>query len=103
MATNHSRGTGKLYDTINNELISTVSYQINEELGRDGNSAKWWGELTFIENVRVSEGNRYLIQLTDNRRGQCSLRRRINKAVISVPPRFFYMLQGTGPLVSAPE
>ncbi|MFH1003736.1 MAG: hypothetical protein V1780_06295 [Chloroflexota bacterium] len=102
MTTNYSRGRGKLYDTMTDELISTVSYTINEDLGRDGKTRKWWGELTFIESVRIAEGNRYRLQLADNRRGQCALRRRTNKAVISVPSRFFYMLQGTGPLTDSP-
>lgn len=98
MAANVTRGNGKIYDTGSEEFISTVNYQIHEELSKDGNPVRWWGELTFIDSVRIQDGDRYLIQLEDDRRGRCSLRRRTNKAIISVPPRFFYMLQGTSPL-----
>ncbi len=98
MVTNFTRGSGKVYDTGSDELISAVNYLVHEELTADGTPVKWWGELTFIDSVRIHDGDRYLLELEDSRKGRCSLRRRINKAVISVPPRFFYFLQGTGPL-----
>ncbi len=98
MATNFTRGNGKIYDIVSEEFISTVNYQIHEELSKDGNPVRWWGELTFTDSVRIQDGDRYLLQLEDDRGGRCFLRRRINKAIISVPPRFFYMLQSTSPL-----
>ena len=98
MATHVKRGKGKLYEANSEKLISTVSYKIHEELTIDGNLEKWWGELTLSDNLRLPDGDRYAIELEDGRKGRCYLKRRINKAVILVPPRYFFLLQGTGPL-----
>jgi len=76
-----------------------VSYQIHEERTTMGGTfKKWWGELTLEDSIRIPDGDKYVIELEDKRKGKCSLRRRVNKAVIMVPPRFFFSLQGTSPL-----
>ncbi len=98
MTTHFTRGEGKLYESRSGELLSSVSYQIHEELIEGGNHKKWSGELTLVENMRIPDGDRYVLELEDRRRGRCSLGRRVNKAVILVPARFFYFIQGTGPL-----
>jgi len=98
MATHVTRGKGNLYEANSEKLISMVSYQIYEELTREGTLKRWWGELTLDDSIRIHDGDRYVIELEDKRKGRCSLKRRINKAVILVPPRYFYLLQGTGPL-----
>ena len=98
MATHVTRGKGKLYEANSERLISTVSYKIHEELTTEGTPGRWWGELTFTDSVRTHAGDRYVIELEDKRKGRCSLKRRINKAVILVPPRYFYLFQGTGTL-----
>jgi len=98
MATHVTRGKGKLYEANSEKLISTVSYKIYEELTIEGTLEKWLGELTLTDSTRIPDGDRYVIELEDERKGRCSLRRRINKAVILVPPRYFYLLQGTGAL-----
>jgi len=102
MATHSNYGKGKLYEVHSEKLISTVSYKIHEELTPEGTLEKWWGELTLTDSTRIHDGDRYAIELQDGRKGRCSLRRRVNRAVISVPPHYIYFLQGTGPL-SAPE
>ena len=72
-------------------------------MGRGGVSRSFkqdkinWG-YNEIRNIRIQNGARYAIELEDKRKGSCSLRRRINKAVILVPPRYYYLLQGAGPL-----
>ena len=99
MAGHTTRGKGKLYDANTEELISMVSYQVYEELNKEGALERWWGELTLTDSVRIHDGDKYIIELDDKRQGRCSLRRRVNKALTLVPPRFFYLLQGTGPLV----
>jgi len=98
MATHVTRGKGKLYEANSEKLISTVSYRMHEEVTIEGNLEKWSGELTLTDNIRIQDGDRYTIELEDKRKGRCSLKRRINKAVILVPPRFFFLIQGTGPL-----
>ncbi len=98
MASKITRGRGKLYETDGKEPISMVSYQLYEEFTPRGALRRWWGELTIENSIQVREGDKYVIELEDKRKGRCSMRRRVNKAVIMVPPRFFYLLQGTGPL-----
>ena len=98
MTTHVTRGKGKLYEVSGEKLVSEVNYQIHEELTTEGKLEKWWGELTLVDNIRIQDGDKYVIELEDKRKGRCLLRRRVNKAVISVPPRFFYWVQNTGPL-----
>ena len=95
MATLVTRGKGNLYETNNDRLISKVSYRIHEERTAEGNLEKWWGEITLTDSHQPPDGDRYMIELDDKRRGRCSLKRRINRAVILVPPRYTYLLQGT--------
>ena len=98
MSTHVSSGKGKLYAGNYEKLISAVSYKIHEELTIEGNLEKWWGEMTLTDSIRPPDGDRYGVELEDGRKGRCSIRRRINRAVILVPPRYVYFLQGSGAL-----
>jgi hypothetical protein len=98
MAAYVTHGVGKLYDVYSEKLISIVNYKIHEELTTTGILERCWGELTLADSINVPDGNRYMIELEDGRKGNCSLRRRVNRAVISVPPRYFYLFQGVGVL-----
>jgi len=99
MAARFTRGEGKLYEAYTEKLVSMVNYKIYEELTVEGTPGKWWGELTLTDSLRIQDGDRYIMELEDKRKGRCSLRRRINKAVILVPSRFFYLIHGTGPIM----
>ena len=85
---------GKLYNMEGEEFIGEVNYRLFHHEA----ATNWWGELTLIDYARLSEGDRYILELEDRRRGRCFLGRRVNKAVILVPARFFYLIQGTGSL-----
>jgi hypothetical protein len=98
MSTCSNRGKGKLYEAYNDEPVAKISYQIHEEFDLGGSLRKWWGELTLAENVEIREGDRYIIELEDKRKGKCRLKRRINKAVVEVPSRHLYLFQGGEPL-----
>ncbi|MFC1979588.1 hypothetical protein ACFLVS_01760 [Chloroflexota bacterium] len=98
MATHATRGKGTLYETHSGKVISMVSYHIHEELTSEGTLEKWWGELTLTDSVKVPDGDKYMIELEDKRKGNCSLKRRINRAVILVPPRYIYLIRGNGPM-----
>jgi len=98
MATNVIRGKGNLYDANSGKLISMVSYRIQEELSIEGTLERWGGELTLTDSVKVPDGDRFMIELEDKRKGRCSLKRRINRAVVLVPPRYVYLFRGTSPL-----
>ena len=84
---------GKLYRLSDNQFVTDVNYQFQNE-----SSTNWWGELTFTDYIRISDGDGYIIELEDKRRGNCRLRKRVNRAVSGVPPRYIYQFTGTGSL-----
>ena len=81
---------GKLYQSLNDEFIAEVNYQFQHE-----ESQRWWGELILVEYVRVKDGSGYVIELEDGRKSRCSLKKRVNRAVTSLPPRYVYHFSGT--------
>ena len=83
--------TGKLYFTIDEQFIANVSYNFQH---KENNS--WWGELTLIEYKQVKDGGGYTIELEDGKKSSCALKKRINRAVTSLPPRYVYHFSGTG-------
>ena len=85
--------TGKLYGDYGEEMLATVDYRLY-----DGSRVGWWGELLTTEFTRLKEGDGFVIELSDRRRGHCLLRKRVNRAVSGVPPRYIYRFTGVGPL-----
>ncbi len=83
--------TGKLYHSSAEQFVSNVSYQFQHE---EPNS--WWGELTLIDYKQVKDGGGYTIELEDGRRATCTLRKRVNRAVTSLPPRYVFHFSGSG-------
>ena len=94
MRTQISRGRGKLYRIGNEQRVDAINYQIHEDLVEE--PAHWWGELTLIEYTRLKDGSGYILELEDNRKARCALKKRINRAVTSLPPRYIYYFSGTG-------
>ena len=84
---------GKLYtaDHREQQLIGDVIYRLQSET-----KTGWWGELVLVEYKALNDGAGYLIELEDSRRGKCSLKKRVNRAVSGVPPRYIYLFSGTG-------
>jgi hypothetical protein len=82
--------TGKLYNFVNNELIVNVNYNFQHE-----EEYQWWGELTTIEYKQVKDGS-YLIELEDGKKSRCALKKRVNRAVTSLPPRYVFHFSGSG-------
>ena len=85
--------TGKLYRARNDEFIVDINYQFHDE-----SAIGWWGELVPTEYRRFGDGDGYVIELQDGRRGMCSLKKRVNRAVSSVPPLYRYYFRGSGRL-----
>ncbi len=86
---------GKLYRYNNNQFLASVDYK----LFAGPKATNWWGELTLIENVRLSENDEFIIELEDKRKSKCFLKKRVNRAVIGTPARFIYHVTGLSPLV----
>jgi len=89
--------TGKLYSSRDKEFVAEVSYQFQDET-----PTSWWGELLLTDPKRISESDGYIIELEDNRRGNCRLRKRVNRAVTGIPSRYVYQFSGTGPFQEVP-
>jgi len=85
---------GILHKPDDNQFIVDIHYQLQNE----SSATSWWGELTLTDYVRLSDGEGYLIELEDGRKGNCRLRKRVNRAVSGVPPRYIYHFTGTGTL-----
>lgn len=84
---------GKLYRLSDNQLVAEVNYQFQDE-----SATSWWGELTLNDYVRINENDGYVIELEDMRKGHCRLRKRVNRAVSGVPPRYIYRFTGISAL-----
>ncbi len=85
---------GKLYRFSDDQFLAYVNYH----LFHHDAATNWWGELTLIDNVRLGEGDRFLIELEDRRKSQCHLKKRVNRAVSGIPPRYIYHVTGSSPL-----
>jgi len=85
--------TGKLYGSRGEEYLADVNYQLH-----DNSATGWWGEFTLAEYKRISDGDGYMIELEDGRKGKCTLKKNVNKAVIGVPPLYYYRFKGRSPL-----
>jgi hypothetical protein len=82
--------TGRLYNSMTEDLIAGVSYNFQHE-----EDHRWWGELTLIEYKQIKDGGGYIIELEDGRRSRCALKKRVNRAVTSLPPRYVYHFSGS--------
>ena len=90
---------GKLYQSSDEEFITEVNYKLQDET-----ETTWWGELTLTDYKRIKDNDLYIIELDDNRWGKCRLRKRVNRAVSGVPPRYVYQFTGISALnTSEPE
>jgi hypothetical protein len=85
---------GRIINSLSGAEVGEVEYTFLND-----SAYSWWGELIFIEHCRVAEGDGYLLEVEDGRRGKCSLIKRVNKATYGIPSRYYYRFQGTGLLV----
>lgn len=84
--------TGKLYHALDDKFLANVTYQFQHE-----SLQNWWGELTLLEYKQIKDGSGYILELEDKRKGRCALKKRVNRAVTSLPPRYIYHFTGSGP------
>ena len=83
---------GKLYD-YNGQKLADVNYKYF-----NGISQNWWGELTLTEYQKIKEGDSYVIEMEDGKKGRCSLKKKVNRAVHGLTPLFCYVFNGNGKL-----
>jgi len=80
---------GKLYRLNNEQFIMDVNYKLLEET-----ATNYWGELVPVEYSSIGGVGEYILRLEDNRKIKCNLKKRINTAVIGIPPRYIYHFAG---------
>jgi hypothetical protein len=85
--------TGNLFRAYTGEHIMAVDYRLYDESPNN-----WWGELTLTDFRRIDDGDGYLLELVDGRRGRCFLTRKVNKAVSGFLPLYCYRFRGSGDL-----
>jgi hypothetical protein len=83
--------TGKIYISVNNQFVANVSYRFQNQ-----EDHHWWGELTLVEYKQVQDGGGYVMELEDGKKCHCTLKKRVNRAVSSLPPRYVYHFSGNG-------
>lgn len=83
--------TGKLLQSHDGKFIVDVEYQFQEQ-----SDHSWWGELTPVDYVRIEDGSGYLLEIEDGRKCKCVLKKRVNRAVTSLPPHYVYHFSGSG-------
>ncbi len=84
---------GKLYSRNSSEMVVGIDYRLFDETQNN-----WWGELTLTEYKRLVDGNGYVLELADGRKGHCSLTRKVNKAVSGLLPLHCFRFRGSGNL-----
>ena len=80
---------GKLYRYNDEQFIVDINYQLIGE-----RPTNLWGELVPIECARIGDGGDYMLELDDNRKIKCNLKKRVNRATVGIPPRYVYHFVG---------
>ena len=81
---------GKLYRLGDDQLVAHINYQLFEHEAAEN----WWGELTLYDHAFLNEGDVFIIELEDKRKSRCHLKKRVNRAVSGIPPRYIYHVKG---------
>ncbi len=84
---------GKLYRISDGQFIAHVNYRM---LNHDA-ATNWWGELTLTDYISLNEGDMFIIELKDKRKGKCYLKKMVNRAVSGFPSRYTYHVTGFSP------
>ena len=85
-------GIGRLYRSDDEQFKAGVNYRLQRDSATD-----CWGELILIEYRPIGDGGGYIIELEDNRKSNCYLQKRVNRAVSGIPPRYVYYFAGNRP------
>ena len=85
-------GIGKLHSIGDEQFVIGIDYDFHDKAAKG-----WWGEFVLTQYKRVSDGEEYVIELEDGRKGRCSIKKRVNRAVTGVPPLYRYYFRGSGP------
>jgi len=83
-------GIGKLYRLNDGQFVANIKYKLFHHPA----ATNWWGELTLVDNITLSEGDMFIVELEDKRKSKCHLKKMVNRAVSGIPARFTYHVTG---------
>jgi hypothetical protein len=90
-------GRGKLYLIGGSEqFVSDIDYKLYQEL--DAEPERWWGEFYLDRGIKISEEERYTIELEDGCKGRCFVKKLVNKVLPGIPAQYVYRVNGVGSL-----
>ena len=81
--------TGKLYRFNEEQFVANVNYRLLGDA-----PTHIWGELVPMQCGRISDGGDYTVELEDNHKIKCNLKKNVNLPAIGLPPRFVYHFIG---------
>ena len=84
---------GKLYSRRDENFVAGIEYKFY-----DDSPTGWSGEFVLNEYKLIKEGDGYVIELEDGRKGKCSIRKRTNRATTGIPTLYYYYFMGSGRL-----
>lgn len=80
---------GNLYKLEDEQFVAGINYQLMGET-----PTNLWGELVPIECAQIGVLGDYMLELDNNRRIRCHLRKKVNRAVVGIPTRYIYHFMG---------
>ncbi len=92
------KGTGNLYRGVDEAPFAAVKYQILVDVSSNTGNQTWNGECILTRKDVIRDGELLVVELESGHRGRCSLRKKVNKAVMGLPVRYFYHITGMGNL-----
>ena len=90
--------TGKIHFLGEKQEPVEIKYRFYTE-----SKAGWRGEFTPQDHRRFIDGDGYIIELDDGRRGDCYIRKIVNRVMPTVPPIYAYYFRGSGRLAKPTE
>jgi hypothetical protein len=84
---------GKLYGPRDEKRVVGIEYRFF-----DDSPTGWWGEFVTNEYKLLKDGEGYVIECEDGRKGKCSIRKRTNRATTGIPTLYYYYFTGSGRL-----
>jgi hypothetical protein len=88
-------GRGKLYIIGGSEqFLSDIDGKLYQDLKAE--PPRWWGEIYIDRGIKINEKEGHVIELEDGCRGQCFLRKLVNRVLPGIPARSVYRVNGIG-------
>jgi len=82
---NEQMQMGRLYKLNEEQFVTDINYRL---LGDTPRSVS--GELIPTEYGSITDNESYIVELEDNQKFRCNLKKNVNRPTVGLPPRFVY-------------